>query len=242
MANDPRLSRRPTEGRPVGSKRRLGRQPPSPEALQAIRPTPLPTPATLPTILRTGNPSAFGFLIRTGTPVGSTHRLRTSHRRGHHPKRRRPDGPPVPRACPTARYPTSPRPPLGLSPKGTERFRTASHPTGAPFPQRPLPHQPPASFPPRAREPRLLPKRAPRSFLTDSRSASPPLLANRRRPLQTLCPNEPRPLFRLRARDDQPPPPAGGKGLPPLPAAFSRGCRNDHSRQAFRPAAQRLSA
>ena len=82
--------------------------------------------------------------------------------------------PAVPAACFTARYPTSPRQPLGLSPKGTEHFRTAGRPIGAPFPQRPLPHQPPASFPPRVREPRPLPERSPRSLPADSRDDQPP--------------------------------------------------------------------
>ena len=174
-ANDQRLSRRPTEGRPVGSKRRLGRQPLPPEAHPAIRPTPPPAPrwparpaqgrktshpssAEFQRGLRLGLPTACGFPAAWGIAKSAD----------------RPDGPPVPAVCFTVRYPTSPHPPLGLSPKRTEHFWTASRPTGALFPQRPLTEQPPASFPPRAREPRPLPKRTPRSLPTDPRNDHSP--------------------------------------------------------------------
>jgi len=243
--NDQRLSRRPTEGRPVGSKRRLGCQLPSPEAPQVIRPTPPPAhrrPACYP---QDGKSLSLRLPDASGDsgwaypppanfpPPGASFKAPTSRL------------PAVPAACSAARYPASPRPPLGLSPKGTERFRTAIHPIGAPFPQRPLPHQPPASFPPRAREPRPRPERAPRSLPADSRADQPPTTGRSATPTgDPSTQTSPALSPDFGPGMTHPPPPARGKSLPPLPATASRGCRNDHSRQAFhswRPNGMRLS-
>ena len=108
-ANDPRLSRRPTEGRPVSSKRRLGRQSLPSEAPQAIRPTPLPAPRWPACDPRDGRPLSLRPLNASGDsgwaypppanfpPPGASFKAPTSRL------------PAVPAACSTVHYPTSPR-------------------------------------------------------------------------------------------------------------------------------------
>jgi hypothetical protein len=213
----------------------LGRQPLLPEAHPAIRPTPPPAPrwpirptqdgrppqpssAEFQRGLRWGLPTACGFLAAWGI-------IRCAD---------------VPTACPSpAPAPPSTTPPApasteGFSPDGEAHFRTASPPTGTPFPQCPLPPQPPASFPPQAREPRPPPEQTPRSLPADSRNDHSPTTGRSATPTQdpstrtnlALSPNSGPGM-------PHPPPPASRNGHQLLSATASRGCRNDPSRNAF---------
>jgi hypothetical protein len=138
--NDQRLSRRPTEGRPAGSKRRLGRQLPSPKnapGYPARSPTSPPLACLPGTGWKTPQPSIAGCrrglrrgLLRSPPACG----LPAAWGIPQAPTSRRPA---VPAACSTARSSTGPR--LLLGPFSEER---GALPDGQPPHRRALPATP----------------------------------------------------------------------------------------------------
>jgi len=194
--NDRRLSRRPTEGRPVGSKRGLGRHSLFQKRPRLPGPLPHQPPAGPPAPPGTKDPSAFHRWMPAGTPVWSPP-LPASPRPpadfpppGASPKRRRPDGPPSPPPAP----PPAPLPAPACRWTSLRRERRTS---GRPAPQsarpsrnahcpnrhRPLSHPGPGN--------RALCPNEPRApFPQTPGMTGPTLPAGRRRPPGTFLPKQ----------------------------------------------------